>query len=354
MTRRSGEDVRGMRVRRASGLTCLAASLLVATVAVIGGCSSGRRRRVRRGPSGKGGTASTREGKAKGAPAAPGASDPKPAPATAPATLPATAGVEFAKIEPDPVEWEREPHARTSAEVVMKARAPEQGGAVEYRFECTGGGGHSREWQSGPGYTDKSLKARTEYTYVVRARDKVTGKELAPPSRPVAVTTRAAEHGPGVDSTHVAAIDKAIAEGTLEVTPIMESGDKDNRINIIVIGRWQKGQRNAYNDPARRDEFLEDARYVLKAFTAGDELAMSPYPNYRNFINVYAVWWPDIPPWNPQDRKGGMHWADYNEIRARLFLPWQIEGRGWVTHLAMFNGSGGGGGAGLRLGKARA
>ncbi|MHC5057034.1 MAG: M64 family metallopeptidase, partial [Planctomycetota bacterium] len=233
----------------------------------------------------------------------------------------------------------------------MKARAlGGPGKEIEYRFECTSGGGHSSDWQAEACYKDKGLAPRTEYAYVARARDKARAEEVAPPSRPVSVTTRAAEHGRGVESTHVAAIDKAIADGTLEVTPIMLNGDKDNRINIIVIGWWTKGQRNAYNKPELREEFLEDTRYGLKAFTAGDELAMSPYPNYRRFFNVYAVWWPDIPPWDPKDRKGAMHWADYNEIRARLFLPWQIEGKGWVTHLAMFNGGGGGGGAGLREG----
>ena len=249
----------------------------------------------------------------------------------------------------DPVAWRQEPHARVSTEVTMAAKEIGKLGSVEYRFECAAGPGHSGGWQGDPQYTDSALEPLTDYTYVAHVRDKRTEKEIAEPSRPVTVKTRAAKRGPGVASTHVEAIDKAIASGRLEMIPLMVTGDKDNRINIVAINRWRKGQRNAYNRPELRDEFIEDARHVLGAFTADHEETIPPYPTYRGFFNVYAVWWPDVPPWDPKDREHGMHWADYNEIRARLFLPWQVEGKGWVTHLAMFNGSGGGGGAGRRL-----
>ena len=253
-----------------------------------------------------------------------------------------------AVVAPDPVQWAAEPHARVSSAVVMAAHPVGREGEAEYRFECTAGGGHSSDWQAGTAYTDKGLEPLTKYTYVAHARHARTKKPVAEASRPVAASTRAAAKGQGVESTHVAAIDKAIASGRLEVIPLMETGDKDNRINIVVINRWEKGQREAYNTPLRRDEFLRDAKHILEAFARGGEEAQPPYPTYRGFFNLYAVWWPDIPPWDPKDREKGFHWADYNEIRSRLFLPWCREGRGWVTHLAMFNGTGGGGGAGLR------
>ncbi|MHC5058699.1 MAG: hypothetical protein ACYTKD_28915, partial [Planctomycetota bacterium] len=243
-------------VIRAS-VACLAACLAILPAAVLTGCTTTRRRRARRRRPEGGDTVTTRGPDADGTPSRKDRSAGAPGSDAAPAPRPAAPELPFAEVEPDPVQWEQEPHAYTSVEVVMKARAlGGPGKEIEYRFECTSGGGHSSDWQAEASYKDKGLAPRTEYAYVARARDKATAEEVAPLSRPVSVTTRAAERGRGVESTHVAAIDKAIAEGTLEVTPIMLNGDKDNRINIIVIGRWTKGQRNAYNTPERRDEFL--------------------------------------------------------------------------------------------------
>ncbi|MHC4253731.1 MAG: hypothetical protein ACYS9X_31840, partial [Planctomycetota bacterium] len=241
--------------------------------------------------------------------------------------------------------WREEPHARTSSEVTMAAEEAGPAGAVEYSFDCVKGPGHGSGWQESPYYADDGLKPLSTCEYVARAREKRSRKEIAPPSAAVEVTTRRAERHRKVKHD---LIDRDLRSGKLEMVPLMVTGDKDNRVNIVVINRWVKGQRKAYNKPERRDEFVEDARHVVRAFTHGDEEGKEPYPAYRGFFNIYAVWWPGIPPWNPEDRDNCMHWEDYNEIRARLFLPWRIEGRGWVTHLAMFNGGGGGGGAGLR------
>jgi len=223
-----------------------------------------------------------------------------------------------------------------------------EAGTVEYLFDCVSGGGHDSKWQVSPTYTDSHLKPDTEYTYVVKARVKASKKPCSPPAPAVSVRTRADGKAPGAVG-QVAAIDKALADGTLERIGLMVTGPTANRINIVAINRWTPGSKNPYNKPELREEFIADARHVLKAFDPADEVAIDPYPAYRNFFNVYAVWWPDMPQWKPQDRKNGMHWEDYNEIRARLFLPWRIEGKGWVTHLAMVNSDSGGGGAGRRL-----
>ena len=144
-------------------------------------------------------------------------------------------------------------------------------------------------------------------------------------------------------------VDNAIATGRLELIPLMISGDKNNRINIVVMNRWERDSSGAYNKDELREEFIEDARHVVKAFTAGSEHAIPPYPQYRNFFNVYAVWWPDVPQYKPEDRENGIAPRDYDAIRDRLFLPWKNENTGWVTMLAMLNGSGGGGGAALTM-----
>jgi hypothetical protein len=139
-------------------------------------------------------------------------------------------------------------------------------------------------------------------------------------------------------------IDRAMP--TLKLVPLLASGPKDNRINIVIINRWMKGERNGYSRPEMREEFLSDCREVLRGFAPGDAKAVSPYAAYHGFFNVYALWWPSSPAWDPKD-PNCLHWKHYNEIRDRLFLPWKRPGRGWVTHLAMLNSSGGGGGAGL-------
>jgi len=255
----------------------------------------------------------------------------------------ASAGGQTAIIGPDPVQWAQEPHAYISTEVVMKAEPVESAGPVEYRFECTSGEGHSSDWQSEATYTDKNLMPEKDYTYIIQARDAQAKKELAPASLPVTVQTRRASNTSR--SKHIEAIDKAMAAGEIEIIPLWETGDKDNRINIYLTHRWQKNQRNAYNKAELREEFIEDAKHVVHAFMPGDKLAVDPYPVYRNFFNFYAVWWANMPP----NEDGGMNNSEYNEIRARLFLPWQREGKGWVSYLAMFNGGGGGGGAALNL-----
>jgi hypothetical protein len=259
------------------------------------------------------------------------------------AILSSTALADYAEIGPVPLTWEQEPHAYISDEVVMKAKPVTHANGIEYRFECTDGPGHSSEWQTSATYNDTHLTPDTRYTYRVIARDQVSHTELTLSSRSVTVKTRST--GEQAVQGHMAAIDEAVRTGSLEMIPLMVNGDKDNRINIVVINRWEN-DRTPYNNADLREEFIADARYTLGAFKRGEEVSVPPYPSYANFFNVYAVWWPDMPKWNPQDRKTGMHWSDYNEIRARLFLPWQKEGTGWVTHMAMLNGFNGGGGAG--------
>jgi M6 family metalloprotease-like protein len=74
--------------------------------------------------------------------------------------------------QPDPSEWETEPHPLSSSKIHMVATtAYDPSGGVQYQFECVGGGGHSTDWQDSPEYTDTGLDALTEYTYRVRTHD---------------------------------------------------------------------------------------------------------------------------------------------------------------------------------------
>ncbi len=214
-------------------------------------------------------------------------------------------------------------------------------GGVAYCFRCTSGGVSDSGWQAEPEYLATGLQPETEYTFVAEARDGASGEMLRATSEPVSITTRKADEF------------DAIMADEIELIPVMVGGPKDKRINIVVVNRWREGERDPYNRPELRDEFVQHVRDCIEpAMTLGNEQTQQPFAEQRSFYNVYALWWPSMPPWDPAAHDRGedaMHWEIYNEVRARLFLPWQREGKGWVTHLAMVNSRGGGGGAGLRL-----
>jgi len=126
-----------------------------------------------------------------------------------------------------------------------------------------------------------------------------------------------------------------------ELIPLRVTGPKENRINIVIINRWEKRDENPYNSPAMRAEFVKDIESsLLAAFTPGDPRAQTAYANYHQFYNLYGVWWPDTPMW-----RDGVETDLIDAIRDRMFLPWKDEHHGWVTFLIMPNRDGGGGGA---------
>ena len=126
-----------------------------------------------------------------------------------------------------------------------------------------------------------------------------------------------------------------------ELIPIKVTGPKDNRINIVIINRWEQRDENPYNSPEMRDEFVKDVENsLLASFTPGDSRAQTAYANYNQFYNLYALWWPSIPMW-----RDGVETDLIDAIRDRMFLPWKDEHHGWVTFLIMPNRDGGGGGA---------
>jgi hypothetical protein len=138
-------------------------------------------------------------------------------------------------------------------------------------------------------------------------------------------------------------IDSILAK--TELIPMMITGEKDNRINIVIMNRWTAREKEPYNKPAMRDSFLAHINgSLVAALTPGDPRAQTVFAHYRNFFNVYALWWPGIPEW---DRGVDISIAD--SLRNRLFLPWKDEYTGWVTLLAMPNVRNGGGGAARNL-----
>lgn len=247
---------------------------------------------------------------------------------------------QYAVIGQDPLKWSAEPHSIFSSEVRMSVEIPDIRGQLEYRFECVGGAGYSSEWQLSNEFKNSGLSPETRYSYIARVRKAGTDQEVIPATDIYEVTTRRSTNTG--ESRYIPEIDRAFANGEIELIPIRVTGDKDNRINFCAINRWEEGKANSYNTPELREEFINDARHAFRTFIPGDDYAIAPYPEYRDFFNLYAIWWPGMPAY---DWEKGLTTVDLDEIRDRLFLPWNREGRGWVSCLAMLNTDGGGGGA---------
>jgi len=247
---------------------------------------------------------------------------------------------QYADIGNDPLEWLCEPHSVFSSEVKMSVIVPDIQRELEYRFDCIGGDGYSSEWQSSNEFKNSGLKPETTYKYMASVRRVDTEDEIIRSTGIHEVTTRKSTNTG--DSRYIPEIDRAFANGEIELIPIRVTGDKDNRINFCAINRWEAGKPDSYNTPELREEFINDAKHSFRTFIPGDEYAIAPFPEYRDFFNLYAIWWPGMPAY---DWEKGLTTVDLDEIRDRLFLPWNKEGKGWVSCLAMVNSDGGGGGA---------
>lgn len=245
-----------------------------------------------------------------------------------------------ADIGTDPLEWFGEPHSIFSSEIQMSVKIPNIKGPLEYRFECIGCAENSSEWQSSNEFKYSGLNPETTLKYKASVRRVGTNHEIIPSTAKIEVTTRRATNTGR--SRYIPEIDKAFKNGEIKLIPIRVTGDKDNRINFSVINRWVEGKPDGYNSPELREEYIKDVKHAFRTFDPEDSLAMAPYPEFRDFFNLYAIWWAEMPVF---DRKKGITPVDLDEIRDRLFLPWNREGRGWVSTLAMLNTDGGGGGA---------
>jgi hypothetical protein len=148
---------------------------------------------------------------------------------------------------------------------------------------------------------------------------------------------------PSVEKNNALNIDSILKK--VELIPVMITGNKNNRINIIIMNRWTSREKEPYNNPGMKAVFLQDINEsLIAAFTPGDPKAQTAFANYHNFFNVYALWWPDMPEWDK-----GVDISIADSLRNRMFLPWKDENTGWVTILAMPNVRNGGGGAGRNL-----
>ena len=150
-------------------------------------------------------------------------------------------------------------------------------------------------------------------------------------------------NGPGYEPWTEAQIDKFMEK--TELIPINVTGSKDNRINVVIVNQWSSRDKEPYNSPEMRGEFVKDIEESLvAALTYGDDRAQTAYANYKQFFNVYGLWAPHM----PEFRKG-VGIPEIDAMRDKLFLPWKDEHKGWVTFLIMPNRENGGGGAARNL-----
>ncbi len=120
---------------------------------------------------------------------------------------------------------------------------------------------------------------------------------------------------------------------------ICYSGPKDNRINWVIQNRSTPSGNGNFDNAQDLRNGLEET--LIPAFTSGNLGAKTPYAQYKDFFNLYAVWWPEAP--------SDATWWEFSIIqnmRDEIFLPWANNETGWVTWFSTTK-FGGGGGAGL-------
>jgi hypothetical protein len=89
---------------------------------------------------------------------------------------------------PANLHWVQVPSAISTTAITMEAQADDPSG-VEYYFNATGLGSHTRNWGTNPVYTDSGLYVNRNYSYKVKARDQSPAHNETPYTDPVPVAT---------------------------------------------------------------------------------------------------------------------------------------------------------------------
>ncbi|MHC4498486.1 MAG: fibronectin type III domain-containing protein, partial [Planctomycetota bacterium] len=108
---------------------------------------------------------------------------------TAPSTAESATTEDGTAPVPDPVTWASVPIGSGPTSIIMTADTATDPSGVEYYFTCTAGGGHDSGWQDNTTYEDTGLAELTQYTYMIRARDKSSNQNITVPSTPESATT---------------------------------------------------------------------------------------------------------------------------------------------------------------------
>ena len=90
----------------------------------------------------------------------------------------ATAAADVTAPAPDSMAFASPPAASGETTITMTAATALDINGVEYFFECTAGGGPDSGWQDSPVFNATGLTTGVTYTYVVRARDKSSARNV--------------------------------------------------------------------------------------------------------------------------------------------------------------------------------
>ncbi|MFT4535653.1 MAG: hypothetical protein ACJA1A_001223 [Saprospiraceae bacterium] len=131
----------------------------------------------------------------------------------------------------------------------------------------------------------------------------------------------------------------SLSSQTVEIDTLLNSGIKDNRINF-AFANVDHATSNAYGS---KSELVSDVEKLLEHFDPMSPKAKSGFSHYRNFFNVYSVWFPEPFVFEPIPS----YYQASQGVIDSLFLPWADDEHGWVTMMYSLKG-GGGGGAGRR------
>lgn len=127
---------------------------------------------------------------------------------------------------------------------------------------------------------------------------------------------------------------------TLEIDTLINSGIKDNRINM-AFANCDHASANIYTS---RENFVNDLETdIMSRFDAISPNKINGFSQYRNFFNLYSVWFPAPIEFEPVPA----YYQLTQAIIDKLFLPWSDDEHGWITMMYSLKG-GGGGGAGRR------
>lgn len=125
---------------------------------------------------------------------------------------------------------------------------------------------------------------------------------------------------------------------TLEIDTLLNHGPKDNRINLAFANIDHESARKY----TQKEDLLADVNEILTRFDPNDPNTRIGYSQYRNFFNVYNIWFPE--PFLFETKPE--YYQKAQGLRDALFLPWADDQHGWITMVYTLK-DGGGGGAGL-------
>lgn len=92
----------------------------------------------------------------------------------------------------------------------------------------------------------------------------------------------------------------------VELITIMINGEKDNRINIVIMNRWTSKEKESSNSLEMRDEILKAINEsLISAPTLGNKDTQTANANYHEFFNMYGLWYPESPEWDKDKRENG-------------------------------------------------